>query len=159
MKSIKEIADITGFSKTTVARYIRMLGVTEAVQNGQTFLYDDAVVNLVIKEISKKNTEKTTTQNISVNEDDNNLKRFEKTLQILEDELKEKNEQLKSKDKQIESLQTILNQQHNYYFMSNKRIQNYLKKTQILKNGGSGGNKLAFYSCHLLLIFILVICY
>jgi len=60
MKSIKEIADITGFSKTTVARYIRMLGVTEAVQNGQTFLYDDAVVNLVIKEISKKNTEKPT---------------------------------------------------------------------------------------------------
>ena len=111
MKSVKEIADITGVSKTTVARYTEMPGAPEAVQNGQTFLYDDAVVNLVIQEISKKDTETTTTQNISVNEDENNLKRFEKTLQILEDELKEKNEQLKSKDEQIESLQTILNQQ------------------------------------------------
>ncbi|MFW7421379.1 hypothetical protein ACODH8_14350 [Vagococcus fluvialis] len=111
MKSIKEIADITGVSKTTVTRYIKMIGATEAVQNGQTFLYDDAVVNLVIQEISKKDTETTTTQNISVNPDDSTLIQFEKTLQILEDELKEKNEQLKSKDEQIESLQTILNQQ------------------------------------------------
>ena len=111
MKSIKEIADIAGVSKTTVARYIKSLGATESVQNGQTFLYDDAVANLVIKEISKKDAETTTNRNVSVNEDDNNLKRFEKTIQILKDELKEKNKQLKSKDEQIESLQTILNQQ------------------------------------------------
>ena len=104
MKSIKEIADITEVSKTTVVRYIKNIGATEAVRNGQTFLYDDAVVALIIKEIHKKDTATTTTKNISVNKDDNNLKRFEKTLQILENELKEKNEQ-------IESLQTILNQQ------------------------------------------------
>lgn len=51
-----------------------MLGATEAVRNGQTLLYDDAVVTLVIQEISKKNTETSTTQNISFNQDDNNLK-------------------------------------------------------------------------------------
>ena len=111
MKSVKETADIIGFSKTTVARYIKSLGATEAVQNGQTFLYDDAVVKLVIKEISKKNTETAAIYDGADNKDSHNLKQFEKTLQILEEEIKEKNEQLKSKDEQIESLQTILNQQ------------------------------------------------
>ncbi len=49
MKSVKEIADIIGVSKTTVARYIKSVGATELAQDGQMFLYDDAVVILVIE--------------------------------------------------------------------------------------------------------------
>jgi len=104
MKTVKEIADMIGVSKTTVARYIKSVGATESAQNGQTFLYDDAVVNLVVEAFSEKETASTATHNNAVDFKDEYISNLEETIIYLKKEIEDKNNQ-------FETLQTILNQQ------------------------------------------------
>ena len=111
MKSIKETADTLEVSKMTVSRYIKSIGATEAAKDGQTLLYDDAVVSLVMKGLSKVNNPITETNNVAVGFKDEYIKILEDSNNFLQKEIEEKNIQLMSKDEQIESLQTILNQQ------------------------------------------------
>lgn len=111
MKSIKEIADLLDVSKMTVSRYIKSLGVTEADKKGQTLLYDDAVVTLVIKGLSRKDNEFNATNNDTVDFKVEYIQNLENTNKFLQKEMADKNKQLESKDNQIESLQIILNQQ------------------------------------------------
>jgi len=111
MKSIKEMADILEVSKMTVSRYIKKLGATEAAQEGQTLLYDDAVVSLVIKGLSNEKTITTATDFVAVDFKDEYIKNIEEINNFLQKEIEDKNKQLGAKDEQIENLQTILNQQ------------------------------------------------
>ncbi|WP_399292394.1 hypothetical protein [Vagococcus fluvialis] len=111
MKSIKEMADTLDVSKMTVSRYIKSIGATEAAKDGQTLLYDDAVVNLVITRLSKNKKQDTTTINDAVDFKVEYIKNLEESNNFLKQEIEDKNKQLMSKDEQIESLQTILNQQ------------------------------------------------
>ena len=111
MKSIKEMADILEVSKMTVSRYLKSIGATEAAKNGQTLLYDDAVVELVIKGLSKNKVQSTETNNVTVDFKDEYIKILEDSNSFLQKEIEEKNIQLMSKDEQINSIQTILNQQ------------------------------------------------
>ena len=111
MKSIKEMADILEVSKMTVSRYLKSIGATEAAKNGQTLLYDDAVVELVITGLSKNKVQSTETNNVAVDFKDEYIKSLEDSNSFFQKEIEDKNKQLMSKDEQINSLQTILNQQ------------------------------------------------
>lgn len=111
MKSIKEMADILDVSKMTVSRYIKTIGATEVAKDGQTLLYDDAVVNLVITGLSKNKKQDTVTIDDTVDFKVEYIKNLEESNNFLKQEIEDKNKQLMSKDEQIESLQTILNQQ------------------------------------------------
>lgn len=111
MKSIKEMADILDVSKMTISRYIKTIGATEVAKDGQTLLYDDAVVNLVITGLSKNKKQNTVTTDDTVDFKVEYIKNLEESNNFLKQEIEDKNKQLMSKDEQIESLQTILNQQ------------------------------------------------
>lgn len=111
MKSIKEMADTLNVSKMTVSRYIKSIGATEAAQYGQTLLYDDTVVSLVMKGLSKENDQNTKTNDVAVDFKAQYIKSLEDSNHFLQKEVEDKNKQLMSKDEQIDSLQTILNQQ------------------------------------------------
>lgn len=111
MKSIKDMADILNVSKMTVSRYIKSIGATEAAKDGQTLLYDDAVVSLVIKGLSKDKQKNTKISDGAVDFKEETIKILENSNDFLQNEIEDKNKQLMAKDKQIESLQTILNQQ------------------------------------------------
>ena len=111
MKSIKEMADILDVSKMTVSRYIKTIGATEVAKDGQTLLYDDAVVNLVTTGLSKNKKQNTVTTDDAVDFKVEYIKNLEESNNFLKQEIEDKNKQLMSKDEQIESLQTILNQQ------------------------------------------------
>ena len=111
MKSIKEMADMLDVSKMTVSRYIKTIGATEVTKNGQTLLYDDAVVNLVMKGLSKDKDQNAETNDVAVDFKAQYIKSLEDSNHFLQKEVKDKNKQLRSKDEQINSLQTILNQQ------------------------------------------------
>jgi len=104
MKTVKEIADMLGVSKTTVARYIKSVGATETVQNGQTFLYDDVAVSLIIKAFEDKSTAPTETEKFAVDFKEEYILNLEETIIYLKKEIEDKN-------KQFEILQTTLNQQ------------------------------------------------
>ncbi|MBO0475434.1 hypothetical protein DOK76_00040 [Vagococcus sp. DIV0080] len=104
MKTVKEIADMLGVSKTTVARYIKSVGATESAQDGQTFLYDDSVVTLVVEALSDKKSESTETGDIAVDFREEYILNLEETIVYLKKEIEDKNSQ-------FETLQTILNQQ------------------------------------------------
>lgn len=97
MKSIKEMADILDVSKMTISRYIKTIGATEVAKDGQTLLYDDAVVNLVITGLSKNKKQDTVTTDDTVDFKVEYIKNLEESNNFLKQE--------------IESLQTILNQQ------------------------------------------------
>ena len=111
MKSFIEMADILDVSKMTVSRYIKTIGATEVAKDGQTLLYDDAVVNLVITGLSKNKKQDTVTTDDTVDFKVEYIKNLEESNNFLKQEIEDKNKQLMSKDEQIESLQTILNQQ------------------------------------------------
>ena len=111
MKSIKEMADMIDVSKMTVSRYIKTIGATEVAKDGQTLLYDDAVVSLVITGLSKNKKQDTVTIDDAVDFKVEYIKNLEESNNFLKQEIEDKNKQLMSKDEQIESLQTILNQQ------------------------------------------------
>jgi len=111
MKSIKEMADILDVSKMTVSRYIKSIGATEVAKNGQTLLYDDTVVTLVMDGLSKDKKQNIKASNVIVDFKDEYIKSLENSNSFLQKEIEDKNKQLMSKDEQIESLQTILNQQ------------------------------------------------
>lgn len=111
MKSIKEMADMLEVSKMTVSRYIKSISATEVAKDGQMLLYDDAVVTLVMKGLSKNKDQTTKTNDVAVNFKDEYIKSLENSNSFLQKEIEDKNKQLIAKDEQIESLQTILNQQ------------------------------------------------
>jgi len=128
MKSIKEMADILNVSKMTVSRYIKSIGATEAAQDGQTLLYDDTVVNLVMKGLSKGKDQNTKINGVAVNFKDEYIKILEDSNSFLQKEIKDKNKQLMSKDEQIESLQTILNQQQQLLLYEQQKNTKLLKE-------------------------------
>lgn len=77
-------------------------------QKGQTLFYDDSVVNLVIKGLSKEETKSINTNIVAVDFKDKYIKNIKEENNFLQKEIENKNKQLQSKDEQIESLQIIL---------------------------------------------------
>ncbi|MGM0183534.1 hypothetical protein IGK74_002500 [Enterococcus sp. AZ150] len=130
MKSIKEMADMLDVSKMTISRYIKSIGATEAVKEGQTLLYDDAVVSLVIKAFQNKEAQHTATFDVAVDFKAEYIKKLEESNNFLKKELENKNKQLVAKDTQITSLQTILNQQQQLLLYEQQKTTQLLEQTQ-----------------------------
>lgn len=99
-KTIKQIADELGVSKTTVRKKIANLGLSDKLQtNGNQFAIDKEQERLIKSAFSKKETQ---TQNANLVCD------FSESLQLVSDMVSTLTEQLKEKDKQIERLQIEL---------------------------------------------------
>lgn len=99
-KTIKQIADEIGVSKTAVRNQIENLGLRLSLRkNGNQFAIDEEQERLIKSAFSQKETQSENANLVCV---------F--TLRLLSDTLSTLQEQLKEKDKQIERLQTELEQ-------------------------------------------------
>jgi len=98
MKTTKEIADMIGVSKMTIYRYIKKNQIDGTQQSNRTMLYDDTVVNSIIKAFSDYNSATSATNDDTPKIDFNSL-------------IINYQEQIKSRDKQLEAMQKLLDQQ------------------------------------------------
>lgn len=90
MKTIKQIADELGVSKTAVRKQIANLGLQSSLQkNGNQFLIDDKQESLIIKAFKKK------TQTESENQTQTETKTDSVLVSMLQNELDIKNEQIR----------------------------------------------------------------
>nr|CRY97016.1 hypothetical protein [uncultured prokaryote] len=100
MKTIKQIADELGVSKTAVRKKIENLGLSEKVQtNGNRIEVDERQERLIKLAFSQKET-----KTINANE----VSEKSETLRLLSSMVSTLQEQLQEKDRQIERLQTEL---------------------------------------------------
>lgn len=73
------MADMLDVSKMTISRYIKSIGATEVAKEGQTLLYDDAVVTLVMKAFQKKEVQQTATSDVAVDFKAEYIKKIEES--------------------------------------------------------------------------------
>lgn len=100
MKTIKQLADELGVSKTAVRKKIENLGLSEKVQtNGNRIEVDERQERLIKSAFSQKETKTTNANEVSEKSE---------TLRLLSSMVSTLQEQLQEKDKQIERLQTEL---------------------------------------------------
>lgn len=100
MKTIKQIADELGVSKTAVRKKIENLGLSEKVKtNGNRIEVDEGQEKLIKSAFSQKETK---------TENANEVSEKSETLRLLSSMVSTLTEQLQEKDKQIERLQTEL---------------------------------------------------
>lgn len=100
MKTIKQIADELGVSKTAVRNKIENLGLSEKMEtNGNRIEVNERQERLIKSAFSQK---KSKTENV------NNVSEKTETLRLLSDMISTLTEQLQEKDKQIERLQEAL---------------------------------------------------
>lgn len=98
MKTIKQIADELGVSKTAVRKKIENLGLSEKVQtNGNRIEVDERQERLIKSAFSKKETKNA-----------NEVSEKSETLRLLSSMVSTLQEQLQEKDRQIERLQIEL---------------------------------------------------
>ena len=99
-KTIKQIADELGVSKTAVRKKIENLGLSEKVQtNGNRIEVDERLEKLIKSAFSQKETKTTNANEVSEKTE---------TLRLLSSMVSTLQEQLQEKDRQIERLQTEL---------------------------------------------------
>lgn len=100
MKTIKQIADELGVSKTAVRKKIENLGLSDKLQtNGNQFAIDERQERLIKSAFHKKEPK---------TENANQVSEKSETLRLLSDMVSTLTEQLHEKDKQIERLQIEL---------------------------------------------------
>lgn len=100
MKTIKQIADELGVSKTAVRNKIENLGLSEKMEtNGNRIEVNERQERLIKSAFSQK---KLKTENV------NKVSEKTETLRLLSDMISTLTEQLQEKDKQIERLQEAL---------------------------------------------------
>lgn len=99
-KTIKQIADELGVSKTAVRKKIENLGLSEKVKtNGNRIEVDERQEKLIKSAFSQKETKTANAKDVSEKSE---------TLRLLSSMVSTLTEQLQEKDKQIERLQTEL---------------------------------------------------
>lgn len=99
MKTIKQIADELGVSKTAVRNKIENLGLSEKMEtNGNRIEVNERQERLIKSAFSQK---KSKTENV------NKVSEKTETLRLLSDMISTLTEQLQEKDKQIERLQGL----------------------------------------------------
>lgn len=100
MKTIKQIAEELGVSKTAVRKKIENLGLSEKVKtNGNRIEVDERQEKLIKSAFSQKETKTANANEVSEKSE---------TLRLLSSMVSTFTEQLQEKDKQIERLQTEL---------------------------------------------------
>ena len=112
MKSIKEIAEEVGVSKTSIYNLIKRNNIPTERRDGKTLLNEDSV-NLIISYYS--NEQSITLLDIIAetkeieSESESEIQQNQRLIDILENELKSKDEQLQAKDEQIKAKDNQLN--------------------------------------------------
>lgn len=102
LKTIKEMADLIGISKSTVYRFIKSNAIHESHRTGSTLLYDESVQKLIKQHFDKSNESQTDSQRIS----DESVDLVNKELvDVLKNQIDLQVEQLNIKDTQIAELQ------------------------------------------------------
>jgi len=102
LKTIKQIADIVGISKSTAYRFIKAESIHATSQDGSTLLYDESVEKLLSKHF-RNNTE---SQNESSRLDKESLDYMNNELiTTLKNQVETQIKQLDIKDSQIAELQ------------------------------------------------------
>lgn len=124
-KTIKQIADELGVSKTAIRKKIENLGLSEKLQtNGNRILIDEKQESLIKSEFSKNKTETRKPKEVSENRLLLDLvSTLQKELEVKNEQLKEKDIQLAEKDKQIEKAQKIADQAQQLQAMTENKIK------------------------------------
>lgn len=128
-KTIKQIADELGVSKTAVRKKIGNLGLSEKVKTiGNRIEIDERQEKLIKSAFLQKETK---TENANLVSDNS------ETLRLLSDMVSALTEQLQEKDKQIERLQTelentqkILDQAQQLHAMTEQKIRRLEQREQ-----------------------------
>ena len=122
MKTIKQIADELGVSKTAVRKKIENLGLRSSLRkNGNQFAIDEWQETL-IKQVF---FEKTQTENANQTQTENHINDAvsKAVMELLRQELEQKNEQLKEKDRQIVQLQKLIDQEQQLRMVTERKFQ------------------------------------
>ena len=122
MKTIKQIADELGVSKTAVRKKIENLGLRSSLRkNGNQFAIDEWQETL----IKQGFFEKTQTENANQTQTENHINDAvsEAVMELLRQELEQKNEQLKEKDRQIAQLQKLIDQEQQLHMVTERKFQ------------------------------------
>lgn len=112
-KTIKQIADELGVSKTAVRKKIENLGISEKLQtNGNRIEVDEKQEKLIKSAFSK--AEPKTDNQKEVSEKSETLRLLSSMVSALTDQLAEKDKQLEAANKQISDLQEALEKERAY---------------------------------------------
>lgn len=133
MKTIKQIADELGVSKTAVRKKIENLGLQSSLRkNGNQFAIDEMQEKLIKHAFSGNETEtKNGNQSQTANHEVSDLVSVLQTsIDVLKAELEAKNEQLREKDRQISEMQAqlsmnqkLLDQEQQLHMVTERKFQ------------------------------------
>ncbi|MCM6834376.1 DUF536 domain-containing protein [Leuconostoc mesenteroides] len=79
--TILKIADIAGVNKQKVSRFIKKNNIKSISKSGQSLLYDEAVKNLIIKELGEKTVSNNETLIKQLQEKDKQIERLSNLLE------------------------------------------------------------------------------
>ena len=121
MKTIKQIADELGVSKTAVRKKIENLGLSEKVQtNGNRIEVDERQERLIKLAFSQKET-KTTNAN-EVSEKSETLRLLSSMVSTLQEQLQEKDRQIERLQTELENAQKSVNQAQQLHAMTEQKL-------------------------------------
>lgn len=114
MKTIKQIADELGVSKTAVRKKIENLGLRSSLRkNGNQFAIDETQEKLIKQAFSGNQTEtKNANQSQTTNHEVSDL------VSVLETSINVLKAELEAKDRQIEKLQMLLDQEQQLHALT-----------------------------------------
>lgn len=114
MKTIKQIADELGVSKTAVRKKIENLGLQSSLRkNGNQFAIDETQEKLIKQAFSGNQTE---TKNANQSQTENH--EVSDLVSVLETSITVLKAELEAKDRQIEKLQMLLDQEQQLHALT-----------------------------------------
>lgn len=121
MKTIKQIADELGVSKTAVRKKIENLGLSKKVQtNGNRIEVDERQERLIKSAFSKKET-KTANAN-EVSEKSETLRLLSSMVSTLQEQLQEKDRQIERLQIELENAQKSVDQAQQLHAMTEQKL-------------------------------------
>lgn len=106
MKTIKEVADELGYSKTHIMQTIKKNGLQTSLQKeGNKFVLDKKLENEIINVLSAKVERESA--NKSQTKIDENLSYLKAQIEYLKSQIAEKDKQIAEKDKQLDHQQQL----------------------------------------------------
>ena len=119
MKTIKQIADELGVSKTAVRKKIENLGLRSSLRkNGNQFAIDEIQEKLIKQAFSGNETE---TKNANQSQTENH--EVSDLVSVLQTTISVLKAELEAKDRQIEKLQMLLDQEQQLHALTVQQIK------------------------------------
>ena len=119
MKTIKQIADELGVSKTAVRKKIENLGLQSSLRkNGNQFAIDEIQEKLIKQAFSGSETE---TKNANQAQTENHV--VSDLVAVLQTRISVLKAELEAKDRQIEKLQMLLDQEQQLHALTAQQIK------------------------------------